>query len=1003
VYDTNLTHDIHWKKCYIAGVQSGVVCSTDNNTGLPIIVDALVFSYDGTEIFRIDSLCANPIAMGNPPSGFPAELQFQPVATSQMQSSQVFNADGGEVIDRIYANVADSNSPWLKDGSNNYLVVQFHVDLYGPYFTQGSESSNASNVAPTLDPSKKIGSGVDVMFGGTTTDPTGTYQDIALTGITKAGYYYAVISMVKSSQSAGTQDVVLDNFYSHTWINTEIATVRARFGVTSSTGSNQYVAPGTVVDTLTVHAYNSNGTTINDAAWPLTSNGTSVPIRFCVAAYGPFQQPQATNQSSIPVGAQLAPGSTTTNNCHDIAGPTDSTNNQFTFNTNTWAPGYYYFVTTMVKSAQTASAQPFIIGDYQSAFNPSTEQEWVYIKFQPVIWSQALCAGRSGCTSNGSVIVDKNSGGTYNISDRIYVAAANGSWIENADYWPKDGSGNYIPATAKAYLYGPFYNTETRVPVAPAKGSTTSTVPSYSGMNPVAEADLTISNGPNGGNYYTVNFYRYGGVSSETNLNLGPGFYYAVVSINSSTQTAPMNNLISNFYSAWGDPNEMFSLTWNPEVDTEVVSHTANVGDTVSDRITISGFPNAGSSTHDVKDSPQITHGSYTNAGNSALNDVGTFKLTLFGPYDHVPVSGDCRPTDPIVHTWNNLPAANTSTLLVPGTSYASYTFTEAGYYVYYAEFTGDMRATPFHSDCADLSEQIQVLYVPHPTLQTQIHSTKPKAPTVITDTVLITGDDPEPNSHVKLTLYRAVGVDADPEADVKLCTVNMTVSATGMFTTNLGTDGTPANGTGKCFAARAGYYYWLEEFTNPDDEPYQEPHTDGPGPNEDMILDEDDPSVSTSADATALVGAPFKDVATVTLPAGSDRHYNLIFRAYGPQIADGSDPVCESSNLLFTSNSIPVNASGNYTSNTTTAPTPGNVYWIESLVDRDTGQEVASGECGRQGEITIITKPDEPEEPPTGSANVIRDTIAIVVLGVSSSLALWKLTSKRKKVTAEK
>jgi len=128
--------------------------------------------------------------------------------------------------------------------------------------------------------------------------------------------------------------------------------------------------------------------------------------------------------------------------------------------------------------------------------------------------------------------------------------------------------------------------------------------------------------------------------------------------------------------------------------------------------------------------------------------------------------------------------------------------------------------------------------------------------------------------------------------------------------------------------------------------------------------------TVITQATPTARVGEPFGDTALVqgsNIPTGAE----LVFRAYVPEPASES-PVCES--VFFESARIPVTQAGVYYSGDTTADQAGNVYWIETLYDRD-GDVIAEGSCGAPGETTVIT--EQPEE-----LNVRTKAVAEVTLG---------------------
>lgn len=120
--------------------------------------------------------------------------------------------------------------------------------------------------------------------------------------------------------------------------------------------------------------------------------------------------------------------------------------------------------------------------------------------------------------------------------------------------------------------------------------------------------------------------------------------------------------------------------------------------------------------------------------------------------------------------------------------------------------------------------------------------------------------------------------------------------------------------------------------------------------------------SVVTQAQESAFVGDPFSDTALVQgtdIPKGT----YLVFRAYGPQPA-GDTPVCEVP--FFASAKVPVTQAGHYRSGETTVKKPGNVYWVETLYDKD-GKVLAAGKCGAPGETTVVAE-RPPGTPPTPS-----------------------------------
>lgn len=163
------------------------------------------------------------------------------------------------------------------------------------------------------------------------------------------------------------------------------------------------------------------------------------------------------------------------------------------------------------------------------------------------------------------------------------------------------------------------------------------------------------------------------------------------------------------------------------------------------------------------------------------------------------------------------------------------------------------------------------------------------------------------------------------------------------------------------------GYYVVVSQFKGDD---RVQPFTSSPADIRErfFVPGKDQPvTVITQAQPSALVGDPFEDTALVQgtdIPAGA----YLVFRAYGPQ-PDGEAPSCEAP--FFTSEEIPVTQAGTYRSGATSTDRPGNVYWVETLYERD-GTVITAGTCGAPGETTVVSerppgspKPPSPETPP--------------------------------------
>jgi hypothetical protein len=121
-------------------------------------------------------------------------------------------------------------------------------------------------------------------------------------------------------------------------------------------------------------------------------------------------------------------------------------------------------------------------------------------------------------------------------------------------------------------------------------------------------------------------------------------------------------------------------------------------------------------------------------------------------------------------------------------------------------------------------------------------------------------------------------------------------------------------------------------------------------------------PAISTSATASALVGATAKD--TASLSGGTNPTGTITFQVYGP-----SDPSCTASAVAISS--VSVHGNGNYSSASFTPTQAGAYHWIASY-SGDANNNAAAGACGATGETTVVTPPTltvNTSKTPRGSA----------------------------------
>ncbi|MDR2524040.1 MAG: hypothetical protein LBC95_00650 [Candidatus Nomurabacteria bacterium] len=531
------------------------------------------------------------------------------------------------------------------------------------------------------------------------------------------------------------------------------------------------------------------------------------------------------------------------------------------------------------------------------------------------------------------------------------------------DYWLKNDSGGYVPITYKVDLYGPLAKADTngagtngRIPVT-GLGKTTSTTPSAlpTTGQPVACAIFT-TNGPKWDTAqagYKVVFEKscIGDNHSDTELELAPGFYTTVISEIKTKQTIGGAYIHNNFFSAWGDPWESYSIplpvyVWTQRGDSDNPNY--KIGDTITDSVWVVGY-NAttpkyvsGKTEHikrnDIFYNPYTVHGwnnsgySFTAPGVSGEDGLGIqtgihpaddktspVNIYLFGPYTDTDkitdanASGYCDATNEslILQKWT-LPPTD---FLEPWVTKPPATIPSAGLYVFYVEYLptpGDSRVRPFTSKCSDVNEQIRVPSGDSPEVSTEIQTNSPKeVPTVIWDKVTVKNANKAKDSTIRLSLYKGDDTNKHSSNGDPLCVVDIkvkgqasteTYNTENYYVTMTGPDAgkvKPGNGSGRCFAETPGHYYWYEEFYkpgNPDGEtPPEKWHPPIPGgPGEEVDLDWPDGKIETSAQAIGILGEGIRDKARVYNVAPLDpRKYRIRIYAYGPQIADGALPIC--------------------------------------------------------------------------------------------------------------
>jgi hypothetical protein len=125
---------------------------------------------------------------------------------------------------------------------------------------------------------------------------------------------------------------------------------------------------------------------------------------------------------------------------------------------------------------------------------------------------------------------------------------------------------------------------------------------------------------------------------------------------------------------------------------------------------------------------------------------------------------------------------------------------------------------------------------------------------------------------------------------------------------------------------------------------------------------------ISTTAVATATLGDPISDTATLT-GATTDAGGTITFRLY-------SDDACTVEiNTGLTP--VAVNGNGDYNSGNYTPTSTGTYYWIASY-SGDPSNSPSAGECGDEGESSVVSK----LQPTISTAQTIRPQDSVTITG---------------------
>jgi len=467
----------------------------------------------------------------------------------------------------------------------------------------------------------------------------------------------------------------------------------------------------------------------------------------------------------------------------------------------------------------------------------------------------------------------------------------------------------YTPATGSKYTAGNHTNSTTECFVVDKKqpSISTSAEETVSAGDEISDS-ATLSGATNdaGG---TITFRAYG--PGDDNCDGTPAFVSDPVAVSGDGTYGPVSfvpdtagtyHWIASYSGdaknaatagACGDDGENDTVNKvNPSISTDA-SADVTIGGSISDTTTVSG----------------------------GLNPTGTVSFALYAPSD-----ADCS-NDPIF-TSNDRPLSGGQ-----ATS-ASFTPTEVGTYHWIATYNGDANNNAVSGKCGDPNESVDVNPT-QPTITTSLVSGAQSGATIS----IALGD----SAHDTSTLANAT---ADAGGTVHY-QVFSDASCQTLFAdagTKAVVNGAPGDSDSVQFN-QSGNYYWQADYSG--DAKNQSASSDCSL--EIVSVGLNQPTISTNASASVLVGGQIHD--TATLAGGFDPTGTITFRLYGP-----NDATC-TGGAIFTS-SVAVDGNGDYDSAAFTATEAGTYRWIATY-SGDSNNAAVAGACNDANESVIVTIPN--------------------------------------------
>ncbi len=286
---------------------------------------------------------------------------------------------------------------------------------------------------------------------------------------------------------------------------------------------------------------------------------------------------------------------------------------------------------------------------------------------------------------------------------------------------------------------------------------------------------------------------------------------------------------------------------------------------------------------------------------------------------------------------------------------------TAVGTYRWIAAYSGDGANNPVSGACNDPNESAVISAA---VLDATLSTTATPTATVgqpISDTATVTGapSGPVPTGTVTFRLYGPG---------------DATCSQAPVFTSTQSLAGSPATaGSGPFTPMAPGTYRWVASYSG--DGAYAATTAACNAANETTLVTKAAPVLTTQASPDNLLGAPVRDVAT--LSGGHGPTGSLTFRLHGPDDATCSPPTVFSA-------VVGVSGNGSYSSPDFTPTAPGTYRWVVDY-SGDAANDPAGSPCNAPNETVTI----RPFAPPSCSRTLGGDVLGPVTVDAGETVCI--------------